>query len=292
MFRVAGLAHKLRWTHRLNPTLTGRIVLANIHVFAAGDGVDTEAVVRKISVNDVFHALRMGYADFLEKPSHYVFVVLIYPIMGIALFTWASGGNFLQLLFPLTAGFALLGPFAAIGLYEISRRRELKMDMSWKHALDVRHSPALPAILAVGALLLGLFGAWVYVAQLLFVSLYGNATPDNLIALVGELLTTQKGWMLIILGNGIGFVFALTVLCTTVIAFPLLLDRDVGARTAIATSIQAVVVNPVPMLSWGVIVALCLFLGSLPGLAGLIVALPVLGHATWHIYRTVIEKPS
>lgn len=269
----------------------GDLELADFHIFSAGDAAAEETIVRQISIADVLDALRHGYRDFLEKPSHYIFVVLIYPIIGVGMFTWASGGNALQLIFPLITGFALIGPIAALGLYEISRRREQNLDTSWKHALDVRKSPAIPAIIAVGALLVGLFVVWLFIAQALFSWLYGAEIPPTILGFVYDVISTQRGWTLIILGNGIGFVFALVVLCTTVIAFPLLLDRDVGANSAVTTSIRAFRTNPVPLLAWGMIVAGSLFLGALPGLAGLVIVLPVLGHATWHIYRKVVVAP-
>ena len=106
---------------------------------------------------------------------------------------------------------------------------------------------------------------------------------------VGDILATERGWMLIILGHAIGFVFAAVVLCTTVVAFPLLLDRDVGAYEAIHASFRAVIANPIPMAAWGLIVAALLIAGSLPLFAGLAVVLPILGHSTWHLYRKVVE---
>ncbi|MEO9613575.1 MAG: DUF2189 domain-containing protein [Nitratireductor sp.] len=262
--------------------------MASFHVFAGSQKTIAHPKVRHMSVGDVFDALRLGFEDFWEKPSHYVFLCLIYPVTGIILLTWASGGNALQLLFPLMSGFALLGPFAAIGLYEISRRRELGLDTSWSHALQVRKSPAIPAIIAVGALLVVLFLIWLYTAQSLYVWLFGTAEPASVPAFLTGLLTTQQGWTLIIVGNLVGFLFALVVLSTTVIAFPLLLDRDVGAYVAIETSARAVLANPVPMMLWGLIVTIGLLAGSLPLLAGLAVTIPVLGHATWHIYRKAI----
>lgn len=259
------------------------------HVFSSGSSEDEKIVVRQIEVSDVMESLRQGFRDFLKKPSHYIFLVIIYPVIGVLLFTFASGGNAFQLLFPMMTGFALIGPFAAIGLYEISRRRELNMDTSWKHAFDVRKSPAIPAIVAVGAMLVVLFFLWLLAAHLLFLWLYGDEQQNITFELLYDIISTSRGWTLILLGNGIGFFFALLVLCTTVVAFPILLDRDVGAMPAIKTSIKSVVMNPIPMAFWGIVVAGCLVLGALPGLAGLVVALPVLGHATWHIYRKVVE---
>jgi uncharacterized membrane protein len=266
------------------------MVMANFHVLAGPNKKKAVAqpTVRQIAIADVFDALRRGLDDFWDKPSHYVFLCLIYPVVGVILITWSSGGNALQLIYPLATGFALLGPLAAIGLYEISRRRELNLDTSWTHALEVRNSPAIPAIVAVGVLLLGLFVAWLLTAQALFNWLYGADVPTSITAFVADVLSTERGWTLIIVGNLVGFLFAVVVL-STVLTFPLLLDRDVGAAAALQTSAQAMVTNPIPILLWGLIVAVALFLGSLPFFVGLAIVIPVLGHATWHLYRKVVE---
>jgi uncharacterized membrane protein len=266
--------------------------MAGFHVYAGTNSTIEHPTVRHITVQDIFDALRRGFEDFWDKPSHYVFLCLIYPIVGVFLITWTSGGSAFQLIFPLMSGFALLGPFFGLGLYEISRRREQGQDTSWWHVFDVRHSPAIPAIAAIGGMLLVLFVAWLLTAQALYSWLYGDAAPMSMSTFFNDLFTTQRGWTLIILGNLIGFLFALVVLSTTVIAFPLLLDRDVGAYAAIETSARAVLSNPVPLLLWGLIVAVALLIGSLPILAGLAVVIPVFGHATWHLYRKLVEAPA
>lgn len=264
--------------------------MANFHVYAAGTSSDVQhPTIRHITTSDVLDALRLGFEDFWDKPSHYVFLCLIYPIVGVLLITWTSGGNALQLIYPLLTGFALLGPVAAIGLYEISRRREQKLDTSWWHALDVRNSPAMPAIVVLGIMLMALFVTWMLTAQALYAWLYGDAAPASFVGFVNDVLTTQRGWTLLILGNLIGLFFAVVALSTTVIAFPILLDRDIGAYAAVETSARAMIANPVPMLFWGLIVACGLLVGSLPLLVGLAIVLPVLGHSTWHLYRKVIE---
>jgi uncharacterized membrane protein len=267
----------------------GGLVMANIHIFTGGDETVADPSVRQISFSDVFEALRLGLADFWEKPSHYVFLCLIYPIVGVVLLTWTSGGNVIQLVYPLLTGFALLGPIAAIGLYEISRRREQNLDTSWVHALEVRNSPAVPAILAIGVMLLVLFVAWMFAAQALYGWLYGSEPPASILGFVKDVLTTERGWTLIILGNAVGFVFAVAVLCSTVIAFPLLLDRDVGVYSAVRTSIRAVLANPMQMIFWGLIVSVALLIGTIPLLIGLAIIIPVLGHSTWHLYRKVVQ---
>lgn len=262
--------------------------MAQFHIIAGATEANVYPDVRRISVADVFAALRQGLDDFWEKPSHYVFLCLIYPVAGLVLARWTSGANLLPLLFPLMSGFALIGPFAALGLYEISRRRELGLDTSWRHALEVRHSPAIPSIVAVGVLLLALFIAWILTAQALHVNLFGPEAPMSIGSFMNQVFTTPEGMRMIILGNGIGFVFAVVVLCTSVIAFPLLLDRDVGALSAIVTSIKAVLANPIPMALWGLIVAAFLLVGFLTLFVGLAIFIPVLGHATWHLYRKVV----
>lgn len=262
--------------------------MADFHVMAGTDRTLSLPAVRKISTSDVIDALGRGLDDFWQKPSHYAFLCLIYPLVGVVLIYWASDANALPLLFPLASGFALLGPFAAIGLYEISRRREAGLNTSWRHALAVRKSPAIPSIIAVGAMLFAIFVTWLLVAQGLYMHLLGPEPPASISQFLESLFTTDAGFMLLTLGNAIGFIFALVVLITTAIAFPMLLDRDCGAVAAIVTSVRAASVNPLPIALWGVLVAGALLIGSLPLFAGLAVVMPILGHATWHLYRKVV----
>lgn len=262
--------------------------MTTFHVMAGHDAMVAHPAIRRIGMSDVMDALRLGFDDFRAKPSHYVFLSLIYPIAGVVLVTWSSGANMLPMIFPLVAGFALLGPFFAIGLYEISRRRERGMDTSWRHAQEVRNSPALPSILAVGAMLMSLFIAWLVFAQVLYTSLFGPEPPQSLALFLASVFGSENGLLLMLAGNAIGFCFALVVLATTVIAFPMLLDRDVGAVAAIETSLRATLVNPVPIACWGLIVAALLIVGSIPVFVGLAVIMPILGHATWHLYRKIV----
>jgi len=258
------------------------------HVIAGATETLDYPVIRKITLGDTITALRRGIDDFWDKPSHYVLLTLIYPIVGIALAVWSSGNYTWPLLYPLMGGFALIGPFAAIGLYEISRRRELGLDTSWSHAFEVLRSPALPSIFAIAVLLLFIFTLWLATAQTLYESLFGSVPPQTFGELYNQVFNTPQGWTLFWAGNALGLVFALVTLATTVIAFPLMLDRDCGAFVAVQTSFRAVVKNPIPMLAWGLIVAIGVALGSLPVFAGLAVVIPVFGHATWHLYRQVV----
>ncbi|SEC96770.1 Uncharacterized membrane protein [Rhizobiales bacterium GAS191] len=259
--------------------------MANWHVIAGASGTWAQPGIRKIDLADIKDSLARGLDDFLTMPSHLIFLCLIYPIVGVAL----AASNALYLLYPLASGFALLGPLAAIGLYEISRRRERGMDTSWRHAFEVLRSPAMPSLLALGLLLMIIFLCWLTTAQALYERLLGQDEPASYSLFIKDVLTTSRGWALIVLGNGIGLVFAILVLSISVISFPLLLDRDVGAALAIHTSLRAVLANPVMMALWGLIVAALLVIGSVPLFIGLAVVVPILGHATWHLYRKVVE---
>jgi uncharacterized membrane protein len=266
--------------------------MAASHGMINAHGEYGRPVVQKVGTADIIDALKLGLEDFSAKPSHYVFLCLMYPIAGIFLAYWSAGANLVPLLYPLMSGFALLGPIAALGLYEISRRREQGLDGSWYHALEVRHSPAMPSIVAVSVMLLALFIVWLMVAQRLYSATFGEAAPASISSFVSDVFTTPEGWSLILWGNLAGFVFAVIVLATTVVTFPLLLDRHVRTSVAINASIRATFANPGPVALWGLIVAALLVVGTIPFFVGLAIFLPILGHSTWHFYRKLIAPIS
>lgn len=255
-----------------------------------GAGTEPHPVtIRRIEIADIKDALAKGFDDFRALPTHAIFLCLIYPIIGLVLARLAFGYSLLPLVFPLASGFALIGPFAALGLYEMSRRREAGLDASARHALDVVHSSSAGALFALGLLFIVIFGVWVAVAQAIYVGTFGYAPPESVGTFLRDVLTTSAGWQLIVVGNGVGLMFAVTVLTLGAFSFPMLVDRDVGAATALKTSVEAVMRNPVPMALWGLIVAALLVIGSVPLFLGLAVVVPVLGHATWHLYRRTID---
>jgi uncharacterized membrane protein len=264
--------------------------MTHLHVYAGHDAAVATPIVRKVGPRDLVHALAQGIDDFRAMPSHIAFLCLIYPLCGLVLAYLTSQQNALQLIFPLASGFALIGPFAAIGLYEMSRRRELGLETSWRYAFNVLRSPSIPAIGALGLLLLALFVAWLTAAQLLYSWLFGPAPPASWAGFVKEVLTTPRGFALIGLGGLVGFCFAAVTLSVSVVSFPLLLDRDVGAAAALATSVRVMRENLGAMALWGIIVAAALILGALPFFVGLALVMPILGHATWRLYRAVIVR--
>jgi uncharacterized membrane protein len=263
--------------------------MANPHILVGASTNPARPVVRRISPADLYDSLARGIDDFVAMPSHAIFLCVIYPMLGIFLIALTMGNSLLPLAFPIAAGFALVGPLAAIGLYELSRRRESGFESSADHALDVLHSPSLSAIVALGLLLMAIFLIWLVVAEALYIANFGYAPPPPLTQFVRNVLTTHAGWNLIVVGTGIGFLFAVLVLTISAVSFPLLLDRDVGAAVAVNTSIRVVAANPPTMALWGLIVAVLLLIGSIPFFLGLTVVIPVLGHATWHLYRRAVE---
>jgi uncharacterized membrane protein len=244
--------------------------------------------VRAIKPRDLVDVLRQGFADFWAMPTHVIFLSLIYPIAGLVIGGAAFGYNLLWLFYPMAAGFALIGPFAAIGIYELSRRREQGLDSDWSHVFDLLQAQSFRAILALGLVLLAIFGIWIAVAQSIYTAYFGYLVPESIDAFLRQVLTTEAGHRMIVVGNVVGCLFALLAFVISVVAFPLLIDRDVSAFAAAMTSVKAVARNPLTMALWGLIVAVALLIGSLPFFVGLAVVLPVLGHATWHLYRKVV----
>lgn len=257
----------------------------------APTGAEAPAI-RRIGMADLTAALRKGAGDVGATRADVFFIALIYPLAGVLIAAAMFQTRLTPLVFPLVAGFALLGPLAAVGLYEVSRRRELGEPVSASTPLAVLRSPALGDVMRLGALMVAIFFAWLVAAWAIYAATLGPEPPATVGAFANEVLTTPAGWAMIAIGIGVGALFAAAVLMISVISFPLLIDRAVPMSTAVQTSIAAVRANPGTMFAWGVIVAGLLVLGSLPALMGLVFVMPLLGHATWHLYRRVTEAPA
>ena len=244
--------------------------------------------VRRIGVADLAVALARGLDDFAANRTDVIFLCLIYPLLGLLLARLASGYGVLPLVFPLASGFALLGPLAAIGLNEMSRRREMGLEVRWVDAFHVLRAPSIGAIAALSLLLVVMFLLWLVTAEAIYLVTLGPLPPASIAGFAHDVLLTPPGWLMIVLGISIGFLFALLVFTISVVSFPLLLDRDVGMEAAIWASFRAVSMNPWPMTVWAALIVAALVVGSVPFLLGLAVVMPILGHATWHLYRALV----
>lgn len=264
--------------------ITGHAVRGNRAIAAAAPAVC------KIRTADLWGALREGLSDFGESRTDVIFLCVLYPIAGLVMARLAFGSGMFPLLFPLVSGFALVAPFIAVGVYEMSRQREEGHAINWATAFAVVRSPSFGGIVALGLVLAAIFVVWLVVAQAIYDLTVGPLQPASLGEFLGDVLTTARGWALAGIGVGVGFLFALVVFAISVVSFPLLLDRDVGLGTAVSTSLRVVMENPVPMAVWAIIIAAGLALGSIPVLLGLIVVLPVIGHASWHLYRKTVAR--
>lgn len=254
-----------------------------------GSGVDAHPPrVRVLTRDDIHYALRAGWEDMQALRADALCLVAVYPLIGITLIVMSFHAGLIPMIVPLITGFALLGPVASVGLYEMSRRREAGLDTRWSDAFDVLRSPSFGAIAALALYLGVMMLIWMLLAAEIYGATLGPEPPASVATFIGDVFTTVRGWEMIVLGAITGGVLALTVLAVSVVSFPLLLDRRVGLPVAVVTSVQVTRENPGVILGWGGIVLGALVLGALPFLLGLVIVLPVLGHATWHLYRRAV----
>ena len=245
--------------------------------------------IRKITIHDLWQSLREGYDDFRAKPSHIPFLILMYSSFAVLWSMYIMGEELRYQVFPMVAGFNFLGPVVLIVLFEMSRRRELGLELRWGAAFGFVHSSSFAPVLALSIVMMLLYVGWLYMAELIYFGLFGDNSPASMSEFIREVFTTRRGGALLMYGNLVGFLFAFTALSLSVVAFPLILDKPVTSFTAMAVSIKAVTSNIFVMALWGLIVVTLLTLGAAMFLIGLAVALPVLGHATWHLYRQMVE---
>ena len=249
----------------------------------------SEIGIRKIGVNDLWQALKEGFDDFNANPSFVVFLFLFYPLFALLLTLFLVGQNLLHLAFPMIAGLTLLGPVISVSLFEMSRRRESGLPVSWSSGFGFVRTASFAPIAALSVAMMVLYVAWLFMAQFIYFGLFGAVPPESISDFVTQVFTTRRGGALIVYGNAVGIIFAFAALAISVVAFPLLLDRPVSTATAIATSVKAVTSNLLTMTIWGIVVVVLLAAGAIVFLIGLAVVLPVLGHGTWHLYRKLVE---
>jgi uncharacterized membrane protein len=250
----------------------------------------TPQAVQRLQMADLRWALARGIDDFRNSRTDVIFLCLIYPLLGLLFARIASGYEMLPLVFPLASGFALLGPLAAVGLNEMSRRRELGLSAGWADAFAVFRSPAIGAILLLGVILIVMFLFWLVLSNAVYNMTLGPRPPESLSSFAHDVFFTHAGWTMALAGIGMGFVFAVVAGTISVVSFPMLLDRNVSLEAAIRTSASLVARNPITMATWGLIIAASLIIGSIPLLLGLVFVMPILGHATWHLYRRAVPR--
>jgi uncharacterized membrane protein len=246
-------------------------------------------ITQKINIGDLRAAITSGLRDFAAARTDVIFLCLIYPVLGLLIAAFDARSSLLPLLFPTAAGFALLTPLFSIGLYEMSRRGEQTGQINWLDVFQVLRSPSRGAAVVMGCILVGLYFLWLAVAAGIYDATLGPTAPTSVAAFATATFTTGPGWTMILAGTAAGAVFAVIVLAISVVSFPLLLDRPASVITAIKASLLAFRRNPVTLIIWGLVVTAGLVLGSIPLFLGLVVVLPVLGHATWHLYRRLIH---
>jgi len=250
--------------------------------------------VSKIEISDLKEVLARGFDDFMAYRTDIIFLLAVYPLASLAIGAAALHHEFIPMLFPIVSGSVIMGPFVGVFLYELSRRREHNLqhhhvdNHSWANALTVTRRRNFGAIMLLGLMLVAMYLVWLGAAFWIYRVTQGTQPIESVGRFVQDLFLTQAGWWLIGIGLAVGFLFAVLALMMTVVSFPLLVDRDVGLGTAVQTSFRAVRANPLPVAAWGLVVAGGLVAAAIPLLIGLAIVMPVLCHASWHLYRKLV----
>jgi uncharacterized membrane protein len=248
--------------------------------------------VRQITDEDLKIALRQGLDDFLDLRGDLFFAGLIYTLIGVAAVAMTTNMPLLPFFYPVVAGVGLLGPLAAVGFYELAKRREAGQEVHWFNFLDVRKRQTVDDMGIVAALLLVIFFAWLLAAGILYGLLFGWTTPQSIPDFLALVFTTPRGWALIAIGAAIGAIFGWVVLALSVVSLPMLVDRNVSASEAVSASWRAAHGNKRELIRWGMIVTALLVVGSIPLFVGLAFVLPWLGYSTWHLYTRLVDRPA
>jgi uncharacterized membrane protein len=244
--------------------------------------------VNEVDLSDLKASLALGWKDFTRAPVLGLIFSAVYVLGGWLVFWASTTEGQIWWTLPASAGFPILGPFIACGFYEISRRLEAGEPLSAAAIFGVIFRQKDRQIPAIAAVIVVYFLFWNFLSHMIFALFLGNATMTNVSSSLDVFLTAE-GLMMLGFGTLVGAAFATLLFCLTVVSLPMLLDREVDFVTAMLTSFALVRENPVVMLGWGALIAVCLFLGMIPGFLGLFVVLPLFGHASWHLYRRAIS---
>ena len=255
-----------------------------------GELASKAPIIKAITVDDISASLREGAEDFRAMPAFGMAIGLVFALGGMAIVSLAVALDLVVLAFPMLAGFALIGPFAAMGLYEGSRRRDMGQTVGLGDLFSVRSATTTPNIFFLGFILLFALFVWTRIALLIYALFFG-LQPLAFGDMLTAVFTTVNGLSFLLIGNLVGAAFAFVVFSITVVSFPYMLEKDVDPVTAVALSVSAVAKNVVPLAGWALFVGIALVASWVPFFLGLIVVLPVLGHATWRLYKRMIVHP-
>ncbi|GAB4355938.1 MAG: DUF2189 domain-containing protein [Oricola sp.] len=247
--------------------------------------------VNEIGIADLLDVLRKGASDFARAPLFGLFFGGVYALGGIFIALSLTTWNMPWMIYPVAIGFPLIGPFVAVGLYEVSRRLDAGKPLAWGEILGVVWLQRQRELAWMAFVMLFVFWVWMYQVRLLVAIILARSSFSTLDRFAEVVFTTPQGWTFLAVGHVVGAILALVLFSITVISIPLLLDREADFVTAMITSVKTVAANPVPMIGWGLFVTIAVIASSVPMFLGLLVTLPVLGHATWHLYRKAVAVP-
>lgn len=250
--------------------------------------VRPDPIVNTISKEDVIDALAAGLRDFRNAPVHGLVIGAFFAIGGVLVVLTAAALGMSYLSYPLAAGFVLMGPFAAVGLYEISRRLEAGEAVTWSGIFGRMWEQKGRELSWMAFVVLFIQIMWMYQVRMLLALFLGFQSFASFTEFLSEVVGTPEGLMFLAVGHVVGAILALILFSLTVISFPLLMEQDRDFITAMITSVRAVVTSPIPMIGWAVVVTITLIASIIPAFVGLVFTLPILGHTTWHLYRKCV----
>ncbi|MEM9574322.1 MAG: DUF2189 domain-containing protein [Pseudomonadota bacterium] len=244
--------------------------------------------VNILTANDLRAALSSGFADFRRAPLFGLFFAAFYVLGGLLIVQSLFVRDQSWMIYPVAIGFPIVGPFAAVGLYEVSRRLQSGIALNWSEILGVVRNQSSKELSWMAFVVLFVFWVWMYQVRLLIAIVLGRMSFSGLDGFLEVVLYTQQGWIFLAIGHVVGAVLSLILFSITVVSIPLLLDRELDFITAMITSVKAVFASPMVMLGWGIIVTLSIIAAMIPAFLGLFLVLPILGHTTWHIYQKAV----